>query len=116
MTEEQAPAQAQQIDGKKPDVNASWCWIKDTRGYESVTVTFVTVAFWITTIAYILSIFEKIGPFSLRPFDAGACTSYMGPILALYATRKYTDAKYHQELVVSSANSAGASSNSNVPG
>ena len=76
-------------------VKDSWFWIKDAKGYASVTVTFVTVAFWITTFTYIASIFEKIGPLSIRPFDVQACAAYYTPILALYGTRKFTEAKFN---------------------
>lgn len=78
-------------DTEVPD---SWLWIKDTSGYGSVTVTFVTIAFFVTTLAYVLSIVEKIGSFTIRPFDVGACSVYMVPLLTLYFGRKYTDAKF----------------------
>ena len=68
--------------------------MKDAAGYKSVTTTLVFVSFWVTTIAYILSMFEKIGPVTIRPFDIGACASYFAPILTLYFSRKYTDAKF----------------------
>lgn len=71
----------------------SWMWIKDSKGYGSVTVTFTTVAFWVTTVAYLLSIVEKVGPVTVRPFDVAACSAYFIPILTLYFGRKYTEAK-----------------------
>lgn len=76
-------------------VKPAWYWIKDTRGYGSVTVTFATVAFWVTTLAYTLSIFEKLGPVQIRPFDTGACAAYFIPILTLYFGRKATEAKFN---------------------
>lgn len=76
------------------EVKPMWFWIRDTKGYGSVTVTFATIAFWVTTIAYILSMFERIGPLSIRPFDVAACSSYLLPVLCLYFGRKATDAKY----------------------
>jgi hypothetical protein len=76
---------------KVPD---QWFWIRDTRGYGSVTVTFVTVAFWVTTLAYILAIFSKIGPLEIRQFDAAATSVYFVPILTLYFGRKYTEARF----------------------
>lgn len=72
----------------------SWLWIKDSKGYGSVTLTFATVAFTVTTITYILSMFESIGRVTFRPFDVGACGSYFGTIMALYFGRKWTEAKY----------------------
>lgn len=75
-------------------VKDSWFWIKDTRGYGSVTVTLVTIAFVVTTLAYILSIFERIGPITIRQFDVAACSSYFLPLLTLYFGRKFTEAKF----------------------
>lgn len=73
---------------------ASWFWLKDSAGFPSVSVTMLTVSFWVTTILFIVSHFEKLGPFSFRPFDVGAAGAYFGAILALYFGRRYTDAKY----------------------
>lgn len=75
-------------------VHDSWLWIKDSKGYGSVTVTFTTVAFWVTTVAYLMSIVEKVGPVSIRPFDVAACSAYFIPILTLYFGRKWTEAKH----------------------
>lgn len=78
-------------------VKDSWIWIKDTRGYGSVTVTFVTVAFFVTTLAYVLSIVEKLGSLTIRPFDVAACSAYFIPVLTLYFGRKFTEAKFNKE-------------------
>ncbi len=89
------PAAPAADDGPDPtEVKPSWIWIKDSRGYGSVTVTFVTIAFFVTTLAYVLSIVEKIGPVSIRPFDVAACGAYFVPVLTLYFGRKWTDAKH----------------------
>lgn len=82
------------IPADPTEVKDTWLWIKDSKGYGSVTVTFVTIAFFVTTMAYLLSIVEKIGPVSIRPFDVGACSAYFIPILTLYFGRKWTDAKH----------------------
>jgi hypothetical protein len=71
---------------------ASCLWIHDTRGYPSLSVTLVVVSFIVTTVAYVLSIFDKVGPVSIRPFDVQACGIYMVPILAHYWARRQTDA------------------------
>lgn len=76
------------------EVTDSWFWIKDTKGYGSVTVTFLTIAFVVTTLAYILSIVESIGPVHFRPFDVGATSAYFIPLLTLYFGRKFTEAHY----------------------
>jgi hypothetical protein len=75
-------------------VKASWFWIKDTRGYGSVTVTLLTIAFVITSLAYVLAIFEQLGPVKIRPFDVGAASTYFIPLLTAYVYRKFTDAKF----------------------
>lgn len=79
-----------------PDTpKASWIWLKDSSGFPSVTVTFVTIAFWVTTLWFIVSIIHKVGPVEFHAFDPVAATSYLGPILGLYFGRKFTDAKYN---------------------
>lgn len=84
---------AEDTDHTPEKVVDSWLWIKDSKGYGSVTVTFATVAFWVTTVSYVMSMVEKIGPVSLRPFDVAACSAYFIPILTLYFGRKWTDSK-----------------------
>lgn len=81
------------LDAPDPtEVKPTWYWIKDARGYGSVTTTLMFISFWITTIAYVLSMFDRIGPFSIRPFDVAACSSYFIPLLTLYFGRKATEA------------------------
>ena len=63
--------------------NVSSFWINDTTGNPSMSATFATIAFFVTTAIYVASIFEKIGPVSIRPFDAGAASAYLIPVLAL---------------------------------
>ena len=69
-----------------PDMrpSSSRFWIKDSSGYPSVTITFLFVSFWITTLAYVLSIVSKIGPLEIRSFDVGACGAYFGIIFSAY--------------------------------
>lgn len=76
------------------EVKPAWYWVKDAKGYGSVTVTLVFVAFWVTTLAYVMAIADKVGPVSVRPFDVAACSAYFIPILTLYFGRKFTDAKF----------------------
>jgi hypothetical protein len=68
-------------------------WIKNSEGNPSASLTFATVAFWVTTFAYIASIVTKVGPVEFRQFDVGACAAFMSPILALYFGRRFTEAK-----------------------
>lgn len=100
MSNETDPTTTKVSDSIIPDVGQvkpAWYWIKDTKGHGSVTVTMVFVSFWITTLAYVFSIFEKVGPLPIRPFDVAACSSYFLPILTLYFGRKFTDAKFNTD-------------------
>jgi hypothetical protein len=92
--DQQNPAQQEDRQQDPVTVKPAWYWIKDSKGYGSVTTTLVFVSFWVTTIAYVLSMFEKIGPVTIRPFDVGAAASYFAPVLTLYFSRKYSDAKF----------------------
>tara|TARA_Y100000310_G_scaffold345054_1_gene461442 strand:- start:1825 stop:2106 length:282 start_codon:yes stop_codon:yes gene_type:complete len=69
-------------------------WIKNSDGDRSATVTLMWIAFIVTTIAYIASMFVQIGPVVFRPFDVGATSTYFIPILTLYGGRRWTNAKY----------------------
>lgn len=70
-----------------------WYWIKDSKGYKSITVTLVFVSFWVTTFAYLVSLVDSVGDVKFREFDVGAVSAYLVPILGLYFGRKWTDAK-----------------------
>jgi hypothetical protein len=70
--------------------NVSSFWINDTTGNPSMSATFATIAFFVTTAIYVASIFEKIGPVSIRPFDSGAASAYLIPVLGLYFGRRWT--------------------------
>jgi len=78
-------------DGDPATVKPAWYWIKDASGNGSVTVTMVFVSFWMTTLAYIASLVDHIGPVAIRPFDVAACSTYFIPVLTLYFGRKWTD-------------------------
>ncbi len=77
---------------------ASWFWMKDSDGHASASVTFAAIAFWVTTLSYLMSIVEKIGPLEIRPFDVAACSSYLIPILGLYFGRRWTMATTSSKL------------------
>jgi hypothetical protein len=84
-----------QVELSEPEkVNDTWFWIRDTKGYGSVSVTFATVAFWVTTLAYLASIVQKVGPISFRSFDVASCSAYLIPIMTLYFGRRWTEAKF----------------------
>lgn len=75
-------------------IKDNWFFIRNSSGEASVSVTLLVISFLVTTLIYIASIFSKIGPVELRPFDVGACSVYFIPIISLYLGRKYTDKKF----------------------
>lgn len=78
---------------KKEQPKVAWFWINNTDGKPSMSATFATVAFGVTTLMYAVSLFEKLGTFSIRAFDPAVCSAYMIPVLSLYFGRRWTDAK-----------------------
>jgi hypothetical protein len=93
MSEDQA---ADSIE-KEERPTASWFWIKSSDGQASVSTTFLTIAFAATTLSYVTSMFDRIGPLTPRPFDTGACSAYFIPLLTLYFGRRWTNAKFSSE-------------------
>jgi hypothetical protein len=91
---EEQPAVVEAAADVPATPKAAWFWIKDTRGNPSATITFVTVAFWVTTLAYVTSTIHQLGPVEFRQFDTAACGVYMVPLLSLYFGRRYTEAKF----------------------
>ncbi len=75
-------------------VRTSKIWMKDSAGHPSISVTMLAISFWVTTLAYIASIFAKIGPVEFKSFDSGACGAYFGLILGTYVARRATEAKW----------------------
>jgi hypothetical protein len=71
-----------------------WWWMRNEKGSQSVSVTFAAVSFFVTTLVYLGSAFEKIGPVTFRHFDVSAAMTYFIPAISLYFGRKLTDAKY----------------------
>ena len=96
-TEQQPVPVDPDTDGDPSTVKPAWYWIKDTKGFGSVTVTLVFVSFWVTTLAYLASIVEHVGPVAVRQFDVAAASTYFIPILTLYFGRKFTDAKFSKD-------------------
>jgi hypothetical protein len=74
--------------------------MKDSSGFPSVTITFLTISFWITTLAYVASVVRKVGPLEFSNFDVGACGAYFGIIFSAYVARRYTDARWGNPNVV----------------
>lgn len=78
---------------KQVKQSISRVWIRNTDGVPSMSATFAAIAFFVTTAVYIVSMFEKIGPVSIRAFDPSLCAAYLTPVLTLYFSRRFTDAK-----------------------
>lgn len=87
--------------------NSPWFWIRGANGEKSVSLTFATASFLITSAAYLSSIFESVGSVTFKHFDVAACGSYFGTIMALYFGRRWTEAKYSQVPTGSSSESTG---------
>lgn len=94
MEPDPQPPQTPVAEPDPTEVKPTWYWIKDSKGYGSVTTTMVFVAFWVTTLAYIASIVDHVGSFTIRSFDVAACGAYLVPILTLYFGRRWTEAKF----------------------
>jgi hypothetical protein len=62
--------------------------LKDSDGKPSASFTMVVIAFSIVTLWMFLSITEKVGNFSIRPFAASDAMSYLSPLLLLYFGRR----------------------------
>lgn len=69
-------------------------WLKDSSGHPSVTITFLFVSFWVTTLSYVLSSISKIGPIDIRAFDPAASAAYFGVVFSAYVARRATEAKW----------------------
>lgn len=52
------------------------------------------IAFIVTTLYFMASMFVSLGPVELRAFDSAAVSTYFIPILMGYLGRKWTKAKY----------------------
>lgn len=87
--------------------NSPWFWIRGSNGEKSVTLTFATVSFLITSAAYLTSMLESVGTVTFKQFDVAACGSYFGTIMALYFGRRWTEAKYTQAPQAGSTESTG---------
>lgn len=68
-----------------------WFWMKNSKGEASASLTFMSIAFTVTTLLYVASAFESIGSISLRQFDVAAASVYFIPLLTLYFGRRFTD-------------------------
>ena len=91
-------AQGLQIMGVESKKQVSRLWIINTEGKPSISATFSVIAFFVTSIAYVASIFEGYGELKFRSFDVAACSAYMIPILTLYFGRRWSDMKSKKDI------------------
>ena len=83
----------QKDSGGRKKQQKPWYILRDSRGQGSVTVTLMLVSFWVTTVAYFVSLVGKVGDVEFREFDPAAASAYLIPILTLYFGRRWTDSK-----------------------
>jgi len=81
-------------------------WIKDQNGDPSVIVTLVAVSFVAVTVGYVMSLFDRIGTVSIRPFDVAACGAYFGSVMAAFVGHHWVTTKYVNGQVVTDDSSA----------
>lgn len=65
-------------------------WIIGTDGKPSLSATFATIAFMVTTVVYLVSVVESIGSVTIRKFDPEVIAAYLVPALTLYFGRRAT--------------------------
>lgn len=75
-----------------------WFWMKNTKGEASASLTFMTIAFFVMTVAFVVSMFESVGPITLRQFDSSAASVYFIPLLSLYFGRRWSEEKYSNQI------------------
>jgi hypothetical protein len=73
---------------------APWFWFRNEKGKKSVSVTFASISFFVTTLVYLASTVESLGSIQFRSFDSAACMAYFLPALSLYFGRRLTETKY----------------------
>lgn len=73
---------------EKKDVSM---WITSSSGKKSASLTFATIGFIIVALWLLVSIVEHIGPFKVRAFNAGEAMIFLGPLLANYFGRRWTE-------------------------
>lgn len=89
---------SKELDGTPEETpKKSWFWIKNSNGQPSATITFLFIAFWVTTFIFIACHLENltIGTFSIdfKDFDAAGAAIYYLPLMLLYFKRRETETK-----------------------
>jgi hypothetical protein len=68
----------------------SWMFLKNEDGKQSVSLTMMFAAFVVMLFWLVASICLKD---KVREFDASTASGFLGPLIALYFGRRWTDAK-----------------------
>lgn len=70
----------------------SWFWIKNSNGESSASITFLYIAFWVTTVMFILGHIGEINigdkNITFNQFDSTAAAVYYIPLMMLYFKRR----------------------------
>lgn len=70
----------------------SWFWIKNSNGDSSASITFLFIAFWVTTFMFILGHVGEINAgdanLQFNGFDSTAAAVYYIPLMMLYFKRR----------------------------
>lgn len=64
--------------------------LTDTNGKASASFTFLAVTFTICSLWLALNVFEDIGGWNVREFDATGAAAWITPFAVLYFGRRYT--------------------------
>lgn len=94
MSDDQQETKPQDDPVDPIEIKDNWFWMRGSNGNASVSTTLVTIAFILTSLAYVTSMFDiTVGPVRFKNFDVAACSVYLTPLLALYFGRRWTEAK-----------------------
>jgi hypothetical protein len=67
--------------------------LKQSDGRPSVSFSMMVIGFIVITLWLIASIFEELWGLKIRAFDPASAMSFFTPLLTLYFSRRWTDAK-----------------------
>lgn len=81
-------------ESEKTVLKDKWYLVGDSKGNASVSTTLLVVSFFVTTVAYVLNMFNLSW---IRPFDVAATSVYLIPICSLYFGRRFTESKEQKQ-------------------
>ena len=82
----------------------SWLFLKNEDGKQSVSLTMMFSAFTVMLFWLVASIFLKE---KIREFDASTASGFLGPLIALYFGRRWTDTRTGNTLAAPSSSPVG---------